>query len=185
MNNKQLNDEIIKQNKTETETFFDKLDKKLFGFKGKLFFKKYKSELLLIVITLLLIIVVLYCFIPDNKNKNNQLGGADDDTESMEESEDAPKKQSRLKRMAKASVKRYKSLDTSKGSKAIRSFSKRGIGAMETRLAENKEYLKNLALQIVTFFIVVIVFMPSVSLIIIILITFKILKPKIQYIKSL
>ena len=77
MNYKEINDKNDKndknklkvETKTEQESFFDRLDEKIFGFKGRVFFKKYKSEILLIIIGLLLLLTVLYCFIPDNKNK--------------------------------------------------------------------------------------------------------------------
>ena len=168
------NNNTNENNNNTNDTIFDKLDKKIFGMKGKKLIKKYKKEIILFVISILIIITTLYCIIPDNNIIQN--GG---DPEDMEE----PKKE-RFKYTKKA-LKKHKSLDSSYGSKAIRRYSKRGIGAIENKLSENKEYLKNMAIQIVTFFIVVIVFMPSVSFIIIILITFNILKPKIKYLKSL
>lgn len=161
--NYNLNTNNDNSNDNSNDTFFDKLDRKIFGMKGKTLIKKYKREILLFVIILLIILTTLYCIVPDNNIMQN--GGM-------------------LKYTQKA-FKKHKSLDSSYGSKAIRGYSKRGIGAIENKLSENKEYLKNMAIQIVTFFIVVIVFMPSVSFIIIILITFNILKPKIKYIKSL
>jgi hypothetical protein len=173
--NLNINNNYTNENNNNTnDTIFDKLDKKIFGLKGKTLIKKYKKEIVLFVIILLIILTTLYCIIPDNNIIQN--GG---DPEDME----GPKKKNF--KYTRAALKKHKSLDSSRGSKAIRSYSKRGIGAIENKLSENKEYLKNMAIQIVTFFIVVIVFMPSVSFIIIILITFNILKPKIKYVKSL
>lgn len=175
INNKNINNTNNEENNNESnDTFFDKLDKKIFGIKGKKLIKKYKKEILLIIIFLLFLLTILYCFVDDTQI-NNQKGGAS--VKGFFKG---------VGRAGKSFVGKPLSIDPRRGAASIRSFNKRrGIGALENKLSENKEYLKNMAYQIITFFIVVIVFMPSVSFIIIILITFNILKPKIKYLKSL
>lgn len=179
INNKNINNTNNEENNNESnDTFFDKLDKKIFGMKGKKLIKKFKKEILLIIIFLLFLLTILYCFVDDTQI-NNQKGGA-----SLKGFFGGIG--SAGKSAGKFIVGKPLSIDPRRGAASIRSFNKRrGIGALENKLSENKEYLKNMAYQIITFFIVVIVFMPSVSFIIIILITFNILKPKIKYLKSL
>ena len=52
-------------------------------------------------------------------------------------------------------------------------------------LDRNKEYITEKIYDVLMFMIIFIVFIPSLSFIIIILLSFSVLKPKISYIKSL
>lgn len=168
-------------NELENKTIFEKIndyfvsiDKKIIGTSGKEIIKKYKNEIVLILIILLFILIIIICYTDNNnyikgKKTYNLIGGDE---------------------MGEGGTSRFSGLKSSlnrgvSGANSTVNAMKKPFKSFGNTLDRNREYIKGIVYDTVMFFIVFIVFMPSVSLLIILFVSFKILKPKVQYLKSL
>lgn len=203
----------IKNKREENKTIFTKIydyfndiDKKIFGLSSEEIIKKYKNEIVLFIIVILILLVLLFCFNDTNLKKQrggNPLiaAGASAIASDPQGAMDVAKSSSKMsENMNSDDDKSSKDSDGSDGKKkksfgAIKNANKT-MKAMKTpfkkagnylggTLDRNKEYVRKLIYDALMFIIIFIVFIPSLSFIIIIFLSFRVLKPKIKYIKSL
>lgn len=174
--------------------YFNYIDEKVFGLSGEKIIKKYKNEIVLFIIVILILLVLLFCF--NDTNLIKQKGGNTLISEGASAISSDPQGDIDV---VKSASKDSGSSDGKKkqffSGKGIKNANKT-IGAMKIpfkragnylggTLDRNKEYIRKLIYDTLMFMIVFIVFIPSLSFIIIIFLSFRVLKPKIKYIKSL
>lgn len=150
-------------NNNEKElSIFEELDLYLFGMKGKEIWSRYKYGLLMLLALMLLVVAVLY-----NISSSNVMNGGG-------------KGKIAMSLMGK---------DTGKGLRQDSSYvgnkMTSGIGRASQYVQERKDTITAYALQIVMALFFIICFLPSVTLFLVIAVSYYVVKPKLIALKSM
>lgn len=153
----------------ENNTVQDNIQNKLY--KVKKFIKRHHIK---IITTLLVIAVLLQVFLKDTTNNYEQQGGKIG----------MAMKALKLSGASGASSKGLGSI----GGKGLGSIGSKGMGGIMSSMnyiSERKQDVANFIYTIISFLLIFLIFMPTASLLLIIMLSLYLIKPKIAYLKSL